>query len=93
MPLLCPQFQFGNLFLQVTPELVEKPGKRRLSVDVKHIAWTLQRNRVDLLDPPRRPAEQDDPVRKRDRLHQIVGDEDDRLASAIPEFAAAHPGG
>ena len=83
---LCPQFHFGNFFLQVTPEPVKERGELRCGVDVKHVPRTFQRDIVDLLDPPRRPAEQDDPVRKRDRLHQVVRDEDDRLAGAVPEL-------
>ena len=54
-------------------------------MDVKHVAGTRDRHVSHRLDRARSACEDRDPVGEGDRLHEIVGDEHDGAAAALPQ--------
>src|SRR3954452_20229684 len=74
-----------HLVAQRVPDLFVELDEARLEADLGHLAWARQVDVVDPLDLPRRGGHDHHAVGQRDRLLEIVGDEDDRRARVLPQ--------
>src|SRR5579862_3707280 len=67
------------------PEPVVDLLKGGLEADRHRVARPRQVDRHFRLDPPRPAGEHNHPIRQRDRLFEVMSNEHDRLARALPQ--------
>src|SRR5262249_18838260 len=71
---------------QMFPDLLVEPGELRVEPDLDHVARAWQRDRIAGLDAAGPGGEHDHLVRERDRLFEVVRDEQHRVARVGPEL-------
>src|ERR1700716_3279754 len=74
---LLPLIAHQDLIFQVVPDLLVDLAELRLHPDLGHVARPRQRHGIVGLDRPWSRADDEDPIRQRDRLLEVVSDEDD----------------
>src|SRR2546423_1414601 len=75
-----------DLVSEVVPDLLIDPRELGLEADLGDVAGPRQVDAVDALHGSRSRGDDDDPVGERDRLLEIVRDEDDRRSGRGPEL-------
>src|SRR5438874_1967760 len=67
-----------HLIAKLFPDDFVDRGEFRMEPDLRYVPWPREINRVGSLDRAGTRGQEDDPVRERDRLFQVMRDEDDR---------------
>src|SRR5437879_6159021 len=75
-----------DLVAQIGPDLAVEAHELRIEADLGDVARARQVDIVDALEPRRPGGEHDHLVSERDRLFEIVGDEEDGLPGLLPEL-------